>query len=388
MKPKKEIDHFGKIKKYLRRQGLSISIAVLLAASIPMIDLHTMAYTGVSSAGSLGMINGEIVYRTPLVFQLSDTERGNCSFDEIYKLAIRKVITGYPDGTFKPNGKITRAEFAVMLVKALNLPLSQKKILFKDVDNYVWANQYIQTAVENGLIYGIGNNMYGPASNITLQDVATMIDRVVDNKKGNIESPTNINLVDDAQISDYAKNAIYSLIQTNILEPNSNNTIEPKKEATRDRVALLLVNALEYNDGKELIMPDVQRESNVKFGEWITTEFYIGDAAKSFVDGLTVRYYAPFINRLLGYEPLVGNEEWTTWQPEIYLMSEKYQQMIQNGETIIKNENGEVIIMAERRPVTDELWKKYFEYDYRTKSKEIYEIGHVYLSRSYEIIED
>ena len=103
------------------------------------------------------------------------------SFDEITALAAKKVVNGYADGTFKPEGKVTREEFAKMIVIAKGLAqVKPAKATFTDVPaTSRWSYGYVEAAVKAGYINGIGGGKYGPASQIKRQDMAVLLVRVL-----------------------------------------------------------------------------------------------------------------------------------------------------------------------------------------------------------------
>src|SRR5450830_1901424 len=86
------------------------------------------------------------------------------AFDEITALAAKKVLAGYTDGTFKPEGKVTREEFAKMIVVAKGLSLLKPATpTFTDVLASRWSYGYVEAAVKAGYIMGIGGHKFAPA---------------------------------------------------------------------------------------------------------------------------------------------------------------------------------------------------------------------------------
>ncbi|MBU0671977.1 MAG: S-layer homology domain-containing protein, partial [Candidatus Margulisbacteria bacterium] len=89
-----------------------------------------------------------------------DVPQGYWVREPISLLAMQKIITGYPNGTFKPEGNITRAEMCTLLMKALPETLTPKSPLpkgegtFRDVAARHWAAQYIAQAAELGVVKG------------------------------------------------------------------------------------------------------------------------------------------------------------------------------------------------------------------------------------------
>ena len=92
-------------------------------------------------------------------------------------LAGMGVINGYPDGTFKPDAPITRAEFVTM---AMNFAKADKGTAcsFADVPENMWYYGAIAGATENGWISGYPDGTFGPARNITRAEVTSVINRM------------------------------------------------------------------------------------------------------------------------------------------------------------------------------------------------------------------
>ncbi|MDK2880889.1 MAG: hypothetical protein PWQ99_664 [Clostridia bacterium] len=85
------------------------------------------------------------------------------------------VVSGFPDGTFRPDQKITRAELAVMVAGALNLPAAQKTVAFEDAGKIPsWARDAVQRVAAAGLMVGYGG-YFRPLDNATRAEVAAVI---------------------------------------------------------------------------------------------------------------------------------------------------------------------------------------------------------------------
>jgi S-layer homology domain len=79
------------------------------------------------------------------------------------------LVNGYPDGTFRPDRALTRAELATLLVRArgIKLPNRQARKVFKDVKPTFWAAKYIEVARREGLVKGYPDKTYRPNNKIT-----------------------------------------------------------------------------------------------------------------------------------------------------------------------------------------------------------------------------
>lgn len=111
---------------------------------------------------------------TPVTF--SDVGRDHWAYQYISELASRKIIGGYADGTFRPNGTITRDGFAKMIVLASGWDLIvPSEPSFSDVPASYWAFPYIETAKARGVISGYPDGSFKPASSIKRAEIATMV---------------------------------------------------------------------------------------------------------------------------------------------------------------------------------------------------------------------
>lgn len=118
---------------------------------------------------------GQGVVSKPAFSDLPQTTEPKLAIQFLYD---KGIINGYPDGSFKPIGQVTRAEFTKMLFLAGEMTAEQKpKISFTDVSSSHWAKEYILTLATKGIVNGIGNNKFNPSGTITMGEVLAIIDR-------------------------------------------------------------------------------------------------------------------------------------------------------------------------------------------------------------------
>lgn len=82
-------------------------------------------------------------------------------------LAQRHIVRGFPDGSFRPEQGITRAEFAVMLQTAFPQPLKRPYVPFVDVPANYWAAGAIRWAYERGFLSGFPGQQFRPTEQIS-----------------------------------------------------------------------------------------------------------------------------------------------------------------------------------------------------------------------------
>jgi len=108
---------------------------------------------------------------------------GNANGDAIQVNYDLGIVTGNPDGTFLPEKAVTRAEFAAMLTRALDIPASAlagyTTTSFKDTAGYTWAVPYLAFCQSKGILLGDGNGNVMPGKTITVNEAMTMALRAI-----------------------------------------------------------------------------------------------------------------------------------------------------------------------------------------------------------------
>lgn len=88
------------------------------------------------------------------------------------------MLNGYADGSFRPDGTITRAEFCALLCQAMGLRLPAQAYHFTDVAEDAWYNVYIQGAVGAGYMNGVGEGRFDPQGLVTHEQMITVLGRM------------------------------------------------------------------------------------------------------------------------------------------------------------------------------------------------------------------
>lgn len=107
----------------------------------------------------------------------SDVTRADWYNTAVSTLSSMGIITGYPDGTFRPNAAITRAEFAAITARFDN-DGDKTAAKFSDIATH-WAKDEISIAYNNGWINGYPNGTFGPQRDITRAETMTLVNRVL-----------------------------------------------------------------------------------------------------------------------------------------------------------------------------------------------------------------
>ena len=100
-------------------------------------------------------------------------------FAAVKFLMDKKILTGFEDGTFRPNDPINRAQIAVAIAKATNrtnnLDTMAEKNKFTDLESYNWAKGHINALVDAGIVKGTSSTTYAPGENITYVQLITLL---------------------------------------------------------------------------------------------------------------------------------------------------------------------------------------------------------------------
>jgi hypothetical protein len=175
------------------------------------------------------------------IAQASDVA-GNWAEPFIKVLVEKDIIKGYPDGTFRPDQPITRAEFAALLNKAFDLQPIREGRKFKDVPKNYWAAEVINKAYRSGFLAGYPGS-FGPKQNLLrIQGLVSLVNGSKLEPSGNLD--LNSVFGDAAQVPSYGQNALVAATQRCIavsLEYDSSNlpggNFGPNTVATRADVA-------------------------------------------------------------------------------------------------------------------------------------------------------
>ena len=108
----------------------------------------------------------------------SDVKTGDWFNNAVSTLSKAGIIAGYEDGSFRPNGYITRAEFATIAARFFDVTYNGKD-LFPDISGH-WAKDYINQAANKGFVNGYEDGTFKPDRNITRAEAVTLVNRTLD----------------------------------------------------------------------------------------------------------------------------------------------------------------------------------------------------------------
>ncbi len=190
--------------------------------------------------------------------------------EAVGKLNVLKIIDGLPDGTFNPQGRVTRAQFVKMLVQAMEYKKIDS-VSFEDLKPFPtskphWASVYIETALRNGVIVKdeLGDNFY-PDVPLTRNDMGLMMFRTLGLEQSSGENPFT-----DLAESNGAFTKLYEeyLIRGNL--EGGKRLYKPEGLTTRAEAAVIISRMVEYRADPAEYVRSVGLETRLREG--IATE--------------------------------------------------------------------------------------------------------------------
>ncbi len=215
----------------------------------------------------------------------NDVPTGYWAQTFIQELASRDIIKGFPDGGFRPNDLVTRAQFAAMLSKAVNKAPMRGEVTFVDVASNYWAANAIQKAYTTGFMAGYPGNVFEPTQNIPR--VQILVSLANGSNYSATQAPATILQVysDAASIPNYAQNSVAAATENRLVVNYPNvQFLSPNQSATRAEVAAFIYQSLvrsgqanaiasPYIVGQTTPTPPVQNQVRIPAGNTIAVQY-------------------------------------------------------------------------------------------------------------------
>ena len=173
--------------------------------------------------------------------QFSDVNTGDWFYQNVMDAVAAGIVSGRGDGTFGPNDRITRRDFAIMVSKLLldgeDAP-EATTTPFSDVAANDYGLNAIAYCAENGIISGFDGE-FRPGDNITRQEAASVMKNALE-----LTGTTSELFADDAAIATWAKANVYACKAAGVFNGDDNNNFNPTSTLTRAEAASIMVNAM------------------------------------------------------------------------------------------------------------------------------------------------
>lgn len=176
--------------------------------------------------------------------------QGHWAADAVSRLAGAGIISGYPDGTFGPERKVTRAEVTAIVAKLLQLEQgNESELNFRDNAAIpAWAKGVIAAAVKDGIIKGYpqpdGSMTFEASRQVSRAEMAAIAARVLEKKLGSL-STAELKFTDAAAIPAWAKDSIARAVAKGIVSGYPDGTFRAGKSITRAETAAIMLRLMD-----------------------------------------------------------------------------------------------------------------------------------------------
>ncbi|ULO05928.1 S-layer homology domain-containing protein [Paenibacillus sp. 19GGS1-52] len=202
---------------------------------------HLGKYAVLSVDKATGLPVNEPVTDTPTEINFSDVA-GHWAEASIKQALSIGMVKGYLDGTFQPNRTVTRAEFAVMLMKVLKTQDAGAQLTFTDTAKIgAWAQTAIAQAVRAGIITGYEDGGFRPNAEITRAEMAVILAKALGEST---EVKLTTSFADDKDIPAWAKASVDFVKQAGMVQGKGDNEFAPQDSATRAEAVTVLLKLL------------------------------------------------------------------------------------------------------------------------------------------------
>lgn len=157
-------------------------------------------------------------------------------------LSAKHIIHGVTDTEFAPTQNVTRAEFAALLVRVLDLKEAKHSQSFKDVSSMDWYAGAVASAYEAGIISGKSAESFAPNANIAREEMAAMLIRALEYVKGKQTTGIKAGYADQDKLSGWAEPYVNRSTEVGLMKGTDHHRFSPKAYTTRAESAQAIYN--------------------------------------------------------------------------------------------------------------------------------------------------
>lgn len=172
-----------------------------------------------------------------------DVTSAHWAFASVERAAELGLVTGYSDGTFRPDAAVTRAQFVLMLWRMCGKPAAARAASFADA-SADWYQDALSWAVEKGYVNGLSDTRFGPDAPITRQQAMAILFRLNGGQSGTELTLTGIyeqTFADSTTIAAWAKDATWWAVYHELVSGVGGSRIAPEANASRAQIAAILL---------------------------------------------------------------------------------------------------------------------------------------------------
>lgn len=175
---------------------------------------------------------------------------GHWAKEAVERAVTLGFVTGYPDGTFRPDANVTRQEIAAILIRSLPVDTGAAPPAFRDAGAIGdWASEAVGQVAALGLMVGYGDGTFRPSERLTRSELAVLIRRAreLNDKKEHkpVDPAMPASYADEDAIPPWAREAVNELKQLGIMTGRDDNRFVPDAKVTRAEAVVTLMRYLE-----------------------------------------------------------------------------------------------------------------------------------------------
>ncbi|MFR8644325.1 MAG: S-layer homology domain-containing protein [Monoglobus pectinilyticus] len=190
-------------------------------------------------------IDAQFVEKTdeiPVVVNpFADVKESDWFYNDVMYVYYNGIMSGTGETTFEPNTTTNRAMFVAVVWRLENMPAPENTASFTDVEKGTWYTEAAAWAYENGIASGFGDGTFGPNEKLTREQLAVFLYKYAQYKGYDLTITGNIDsFIDKDSVSPWAKDAVTWAVQNGFIAGKDGNKLDPKGFATRAEFAAII----------------------------------------------------------------------------------------------------------------------------------------------------
>ncbi len=185
-----------------------------------------------------------LIFSSQAVFAFTDLDENSSNTSMIMEFYERGLAKGYPDGTFRPEGTITRAEFLTFINRTFGFEEEAESLSFSDVIGDEWFSGELKVAIKNGYIKGYPDGTFRPEKPISRQEVAVVLNSIL------LYSADKFADTED-EIASWAIDSVNALLQRDIMILDEGK-FQGEVSAARESVVVSLLKIVHIKEDEDV----------------------------------------------------------------------------------------------------------------------------------------
>ena len=240
-------------------EGYKVKSVTAVKADGTNVPVDEKAYTFTMPASAVKVTvefeegkNEPSVDPTPAEDKFADVADDFWAAKDIYTLKDAGIIGGKSATEFDPEGDVTRAEFAKMVVGLFGYKATSDAVNFEDCKAEDWFTPYVAAGVEAGVIKGVSDTEFAPNATITREDACTILGRAL-NK---VAQSNELKFTDADKVAEYAAPYVALLSELGYVNGYVDGSFAPTNNITRAEAAKIIAGIYNANKSAETVTDD------------------------------------------------------------------------------------------------------------------------------------